>query len=142
MEYDELLVADVLDEYIPDIILDAQADDEDEPDETEVMLLVETEVTDDLDYTDIDDDEEVLELMPTEVQATDDELECVMRTIIEEGDDEHITLTPLLEMVVNEWQKYVIKQTEAVDFVLQFDEIVVILVMDTVYIDIQILVRL
>lgn len=97
-----------------------------------------------LDYVDIDDDEEGLVIdkiiMETAVMImgidvmVDEIDDDVQRTIVDddEGDDLHRETDENDEI---DLQRYVIKQTEVVDLLLLLDETVAILVTDTVYID-------
>lgn len=118
------------------LIYDEEEDELVETEETEAVLIDEV---DDAECVDIDevDDEKVVVTVIYDIEKTDDEIEVVeivgeqMQQII---DDE---VVDFVEMVVNEWQKYVIQQTEATDLRVLLVDNAVILVIDIVCIDLH-----
>jgi len=142
-EHDEPLEVDVLDEFLIVLVLDEEVD------EHEVSVLVVDillhEVIDDHEYVDIDEVEVEVEILEVELDKTEVEIDEVgiietLQLITDEVEVEHsVTGDELVydEMVVNEWLKYAIKQTEAVDLRVHLVDNAVILATDFVYIDSQ-----
>lgn len=145
---DELLEIDALDELEGQVgELDDEVDELDEIDVTIAQLEVEVVIEigvelDEIDLIDMQDDEvdealddEVLELVDDETEVDLVQIEVMLLNI--EVDDDEAMSRQSDELDVNDLQKYAIKQTEVVDLLLLLDEIVVSLVIDTVYIDLH-----